>query len=269
MVEVQDTTLNVRVGDSAQLSAFVPGVPAGEGNVTIWVSRDAAPSTERVIPANRAAVYTFSAPGQYSITAQYSDVAGSRIVGCVVNAISAEFGEAVETYVDRGRELALPGVSYSLTLECDRDLVASDAAILADTTHKIRITARQPGTHYIVARLHEDGPILARGTVSALQSVDAGVAADTEVISTYPDGDKLVRSGMVIDKLPTGGYAEVRIFVAGVTFEDGTTEQRFYDSDLDANGILYLNFNYPAATLTSVCHRVYIYSAQGELVGSL
>jgi len=73
----------------------------------------------------------------------------------------------------------------------------------------------------------------------------------------------------VIDALPPGGYAEVRIFVAGVTFTDGTTVKRLYASDFDANGVAIMNFNYPKGTKTSVCHHVYIFDANGNQVGAL
>ena len=52
---------------------------------------------------------------------------------------------------------------------------------------------------------------------------------------------------------------KLEIFVAGVTFEDGTRVKWLTADDFDEYGVCRLNFIRGANVKTSVCHRTYIY----------
>ena len=55
---------------------------------------------------------------------------------------------------------------------------------------------------------------------------------------------------------------KLEIFVAGVTFEDGTRVKWLTAEDFDEYGVCRLAFIRGANVKTSVCHRTYIY--QGD-----
>ena len=60
--------------------------------------------------------------------------------------------------------------------------------------------------------------------------------------------------------------AEVaKIFVAGVTFEDGTRVKWLTAEDFDEYGVCRPTFIRGANVKTSVCHRTYIYQDEANL----
>ena len=107
----------------------------------------------------------------------------------------------------------------------------------------------------LVARLCEGGPVL-----DAVQAVP--VAADNgsyyRILQTYPDGSQLAEVSLLLGAVPPGLSVELVIFVAGVSFEDGTRRMVLTADDFDAMGICRIRFVKARGVTSSVCHRTYI-----------
>ena len=258
------TTMAIRKGDSLRLTAFQVGSqPAGD--VVITVKSGTTMLDSNNITADAPEVYTFPQSGTYTVQAVWSGTTSTL----TVQVKDATFGDPFVGYLTSWSTWALPGVGTDLTVDWDSNLYASENTPLVTGGRNFQVIPLQSGTKYVVARLSPGGPILARGEVDAILTYDATSTGDTHVITTCANGDSLVQSTIVVDGLPPGGYAEVNIVVAGVTFTDGTTVKRLDASDFDASGVATLQFNYPSGTPTSVCHNVKIYDAQGKLVGGI
>ena len=59
---------------------------------------------------------------------------------------------------------------------------------------------------------------------------------------------------------------KLRIFVAGVLFDDGTVEKSLTAADFDEIGCAKVYFIYPPETKTSICHNLSAYQ-DGEYMG--
>jgi len=266
VLEAADATLNIRKGDSLQLTAYPVG-GAASGNVQFAIIGSTgtnAISTTADVPS----VVTFDQPGTYTIQAAVQQDASSASGSMTVQVTAADFGAPLFAYLQNARNWTLLGVQPRSTLGWDDNLLVSESPQAAGVARTVQVYPIASGTYYAVARLSPDGPILARGEVDAYAAYSATTTGDTRVVATYDDGDRLVQSTIVVDNLPPGGYAEVRIIVAGVTFEDGTTVKRLYASDF-VNGVATLTFNYPKDVGASVCHQVTLFDAQGNQVGSM
>ena len=134
----------------------------------------------------------------------------------------------------------------------------------------MKATALERGARRIVARTEPGGPIVTHGVLYGSEVAGAAQTDDTVIVETFANGDRIVRISIVNTELPPGGYVKADIFVAGVTFLDGTRSKIITAEDFDSTGILYLYlyFNYPKKQKTSTCHRRKVYDAKGKLVSS-
>ncbi len=118
---------------------------------------------------------------------------------------------------------------------------------------------------HIIARLGKSGSVLAGVHTNGftLRSCAEGFLA---VVKIYDDGDQLVMDRMVVWNLPADAVVNLKIFVGGVTFEDGTVEKNLTAADFSATGEYVYFLVRPKACTTSVCHTTKVYQA-GVLVG--
>ena len=264
LAEHDNTTLVIRKGDSLRLTAFSgDGQPAGMVNITVNSGTNTVDvgSTTADVPL----VYKFEQSGTYTVQALWS---GTSTATLTLHVKEASFGDAIVAYVNNSRDWQIPGIQADFPVEWDNNLSVTENPPPTTGGRDFTILPLASGTQYAVARLNAAGPILARGEVQAEVAYDAKETGDTGVVAHYPDGDRLISSTIVVDALPPGGYAEVRIVVAGVTFTDGTTVKRLYATDFDAHGMATLEFNFPKGTRTSVCHSYFLFDAQGNQVGA-
>jgi hypothetical protein len=218
--------------------------------------------------ANVPVVRQFAQAGTFTIQASHQ-VSGQSIPDqgtLTVIVQSADFGPAFPVYSRRARTWSVPGLPAGVAIQPDPAIYVLEQTPVSGV-RTFSVEALDTFNHKVLARLSEGGPVLAQGTVSSLNVASTDTSQDTRVVYTYENGDRLVRMGVVVDNLPPGGYVRLDIFVAGVTFSDGTTSKKLYAADFDANGVAYVLFNYPAAQPTSVCHQLYVYDAQNQLVG--
>ena len=199
--------------------------------------------------------------------ATYLDGGVSQTATLIVHAREADFGAPFAVYVNNLGIWKLPNVAPDLELEWDGDVIATETAQPPAGGREAGIFAISDGDRHVVARAGENRAILARGTVSAYRIYGPSDTGGASVEEVYEDGDRHIRTSVVVDGLPEGGYAEAVIFISGVTFLDGTTVKRLEASDFDAHGVAYLDFNFPDGAHGSVCHHIYVFDAEGNTMG--
>ena len=78
------------------------------------------------------------------------------------------------------------------------------------------------------------------------------------VAKTYPDGSQLVEVSLLLGAITDEMSVKLTIFVAGVTFKDGTRTKTLLPGDFDENGHCVIRFVKARGVTTSVCHRTVV-----------
>lgn len=256
------SSMAIRLGDSLRLTSYPVGSQAA-GAVSITIATGTNVVFSGTTTADVPLVYAFTASGAYSVQAT-SDSAPQAAM--TVQVKSASFGDPLFAYVNNAQDWPTPNVGPDLSVEWDANLSVTGATPPPASGCDFQVLPLASGTLYGVARLSPGGPILARAEVDAYNIYDATQTGDAHQISTNPDGSKVVQCSIVINALPPGGYAVVQIYVAGASFEDGSTTMTLTAANF-VNGVATFNINW--ANPDSVCHHVFIYNAQGNLVGAM
>ena len=131
------------------------------------------------------------------------------------------------------------------------------SSTLANGQIRYRLGTNDDKEAGIIARI-ENGPIIAMAAPKpfALQSSGETYVACEE---HYEDGTRLYEMPIIVSPVLPDTEVRVRIFVAGVLFDDGTTEKRLRPEDFDERGICRVYFLKHAAATTSVCHTLQVY----------
>lgn len=263
VTEGANTTLVIRKDDSLRLTAFPVGTdPAGTVDLTIMTGTSVVATSSG--DASQPYVYQFPAAGVYTIQTVWNGTVSSS---CTVQVEDGSFGDALWAYVGSTRDWLLPSIDTSLYLAWDNSLSATEYTPPETGGRKLSLTAMTDGQQYIVARLSPQGPILARGIVQVPRVYNATQTGDTQILQEYPNGDKLIRSSIVVDDLPQGGYVMIHIFIAGATFEDGTVDKKLTAADF-VNGVAYFNILTPKDGTHNVCHTAAVYDSAGNKIYS-
>ena len=250
--------LTIRKGDSLRLIAGRQGPHV----IDVTGAQQA-----RFELGNRAsAAYLFQSAGDYELK---SAGTGGAVGTLKVKVLEADFGQPLFLYRGLARVWVTPGVPSSLWIEPDTrlELVAlsgSDAE-----SRSFRVLDRGFGRRYILARLGKaEGPIVGRGEINVHRMrADSVAEARATVVGTMSDGSQLIRTYILIDQLPPGGYVEFRIHAGGITFLDGSTLLTLRAKDFGTGGVATVDFVRPPEAHTSVCHSVRVFEADGTPVG--
>ena len=162
---------------------------------------------------------------------------------------------------DRELEMNCPELDARTTIEHDVSLrVTAEANPSGGVMLTLSTSAdRDLG---LVSRLADGGAVCDAVQVSPVWA-DNGTYY--HVAQTYPDGSQLVEVSLLLGAVPPGTSVQLKIFVSGVTFEDGTRTKTLSEDDFDADGHVTLRFVKARGVTTSVCHRTYIYQ-YGETI---
>jgi hypothetical protein len=159
----------------------------------------------------------------------------------------------------------LPEVSPELLLEKDAALTMARQGAPVGSSFTIDTT--KLGTNTVIARTTNDGSILARGQVEGILLSQSG-NDEIPVIQTLPNGDRIVILSVMATQLPPGGYVRLEIWLGGRLFLDGSKQKRLYAADFDENGIAKVPMIISSGIGTT-CHRTYLHSADGTLIGQM
>ena len=257
--------LTIRQGDSLLLTAYPKDAEAA-GAVTLTVTGSTGNATTLTTTADAPVTRRFDQPGVFTVAAVHQANGVTTTGNATLTVRSADFGAPLALFAERSRVWGLPQVSSELPVEYDSRLFLTNATAAVGTAFNVNSTT--VGDFRLLARTSVDGPILAKGEVNVFTVASTTTTRDVQTVYTFENGDQLVSMGLVVEGLAAGDYVQLDIFVAGVTFQDGTRSKKIYGRDFDANGLAYVAFNYPKGTTTSVCHTLKVYDSKGGLIGT-
>ena len=112
-----------------------------------------------------------------------------------------------------------------------------------------------------VARLYENGPILAQTGLSVLEAF-GGSGTGMRYVENLASGGYLVEMPVTLTAVPPDIRVVIEIFVPGVVFDDGTMIKELTAENFDDYGTSLVYFMMAQGVETSVCHRIKVY--QGD-----
>ena len=145
-------------------------------------------------------------------------------------------------------------------VDINQNYTVSSSNIALQASPKLR------GQYNLIARLHENGPILATQPLNLIGIADV---IQTGLTSTFFSRDFngyiQINSPIVATGLPAGGSVVVTIHRSGVTFLDGTKTRKLRAEDF-INGVYHLDFLFPIGLTGGYCHYLDIYDRNGVFV---
>jgi len=244
----------LRVGDALLLNAFPED--AQNGTVVIKVDDKRYETTP-----GEPVVHRFTETGDYTVSADYTPDAGDTV--------TAEMDVAVRACSFNGTPACLPGKERPW----DNPAIP-EAAVLENDTH-LNVTSEQlPGTGrtlnllisrdetaHIIARLGEDGPVMANARVEPMTLNAQGVRF-LKHLKTFRDGSTMYENRLTLGHVPDNLRIKLNIFVSGVTFEDGTISKTITADDINELGEIRYRMLLGKDVQASGCHNMRIW--QGD-----
>ena len=246
--------LAIRAGNSLRIA----GCGSRESEVTISRANDAG---EWLAVTN----WTQSAPTPYRFSGDGLHLVSVSAPGIVVGADDAyALVDVVESKFpmrnpvimqDCDSRLSCPGLSPRNLLEYDSGLQVTATNRAAGGMELALSTSRDTDLG-LVSRLG-DGEAISDAVQVTPVWADNG--SYYHVAQTYPDGSQLVEVSLLLGAITDEMSVRLAIFVAGVTFEDGTRTKTLLPEDFDEDGRSVVRFVKARGVTTSVCHRTTIY----------
>ncbi len=246
-------SLVIRLGDSLKLSAFT-GITGTSGE-TVGITVEGQTTT---ITADQPLVHTFTTPGSIPIQVTHSLGGNLTTATATINVVGAPVIESPVCVVGALRELEIPALPGCVTLQLDSGLVIRDTVTLPDGSTRYTLNLPTLGDLPAVTRIGTNGPILGsipfrmmRLRTTALTGVFVGGQVDSSTVD--------IHMPVIVDGLYAGTKIDFKIFLGGVTFDDGTILKSLtMPSSFNANGESLLHF-YKTDVSGSICHRIDIF----------
>lgn len=259
--------LVVRPGDSLLLTGIPEGAANDLANVEVTLAINGA-QVGTSFPASTPQAHTFELIGDHTVevTCVYQGVPSTGSM--VVSVRDADFGEPFPLLAHSNRTWVTPGVDLAAHVEPESGLNFLDLPPTPEGFRQFRVSTADSGLQNVMARTEFGGPVISKGDIIGYQAYRTDSTGDTQIIQTFPNGDRIVMMSIVMpDGLPPGGSIRLKIFVSGVTFLDGTIIKYLTAEDFDVNGLAYVKFNFPAGHNASICHNLVLLDAQGNEIG--
>lgn len=214
--------------------------------------------------------YRFDEPGEYRIEVegQYNEQSsrsGESFFGYRrVSVISSRFPNRNPAIPqDRFYDLSCPGLDPRADIEHDAD-VSVEGLPREKGGCRLRLYTTAETDLGLVSSL-QDGLYICDAVQITPVWYDNGTYC--RVAQLLPDGSQIVEVSILLGAVPENLEARLVIFVAGVTFEDGSIAKTLRASDFDEDGACTVRFIRSRAAVTSVCHRMYLRQGDREIVG--
>ena len=245
-----DGNATIRLNDSLLLTAAPEGAAAG--TVSITVEGQTYETT-----ADTPIVHKFENTGSFTVPATYSPGGGGDPVTgqIVVKVVSSSFSGNPVCYLNEYRTWDNPQIADEAVIKSDRAMNLFESDINPGRRLELKLTQNQPAR--VIARLGEDGPIMANAKASVLSA--EAVYSYLSVVETYSDGSVMVQSQISLTEVPDNLRIYLKIFVAGVTFDDGTIERWVTAADFDEYGVYKYRMIRAPGAYTGSCHNIKFY----------
>lgn len=255
LLELDQSELHIRKGDSLRLTAHAPG-DAPSGTFTLGGDHPDLPTGS--INSDEPHILTCGTAGSYTLTASYGGTTAT--VTLVVH--SADFGASHSVHNGKPRLWTPPVLGATALVEADDRLVFTETSTGGNRT--FHVIHSLPANHHVIARLPTDvegapSAILARGTVHGFDVARVDETRDSRVVMRYEDGTWLMSITVVAVNLPPDLMIRLDAVNQGTLFTNGATTLELRAGDFDANGIATVYFEWTGATAPKLCHRVKLF----------
>jgi hypothetical protein len=256
--------LRVRAGDALLLTAFPEDAEPQAVDFEISGGEDLV----RKGTADRPQQICFEKAGRTVLTVSAgTDAENPRQTRTVtVEVCAADFGAGFSLAAGYPRVWELPSVSRDLRLEADSWLELAEAATTPPAPRTFTATVAEPGPARVLARLWEQGPVLAAATVNGFRFAAASDTGNHHVIRVLADGTRVVEVRYVIDgPVPPDLSVWLHLYVTDALFANGDTWYQLTAADFDEHGeARLLIYKAPGTGTPYVCHWILPFSEREE-----
>ena len=259
-------TLTIRKGDSLLLTA-------NADSATSWTATSEGISLSGEVGKNQA--HKFDTVGKYTISGNCLNAAGESVRNgtFTVNVVDYQFKrDDVICIVNYGREWNINTIPETVNIKTDSRYKAVFVDTTTSSTPYLKIFVDDNKERYNYAVIDTDGKenIIAVQKIQGMEVFSSNFTGIRQVASTDDliIGDDMKVYNMQIIASPVRPDIEFRvnIFVAGVTFADGTVNKSIKSSDFNSNGMCSLDFIRPNEASSSICHTMKAYQ-NNEYIG--
>jgi hypothetical protein len=245
--------IRVRVGDSLKLSAI-----STKGSQSQLVTMNGELLSFSTETGN--AIVAFDAVGVQTLVVSSANNSKRTLRTVQVKVYGADFGQPFDVASGSERKWNLPGVSRDLHLQADPLLSLREIAVDADQARCVGVTsqAKLAASPVVVARLYENGPIVAATTLNSFYFAASTVTNNSAVIRVLPDGTRVVRATYAIDgKIPADLSIWIEMYVTDAVFANGDTWWNLTAADFNENGEASLEYyKAPGKGTPYICHWI-------------
>ncbi|WP_162071377.1 hypothetical protein [Lentimonas sp. CC10] len=257
----------VREDDSLLLAAYSDLFNTTEPVSIVINDSQGAEIVTYSLSAADAVRHDFDESGDYTVTTTLTVTGGDPLFSTIsVSVVSADFGTAPRIVRGNVRGWTVSGLSDEAVVEADTYLNFDEVAAI-NGERRFNLSSNSVSDATVLARLGEDGPIIARTTVHILVDYDY-TETHFLIVDTFEDGTELWSSSISLGgDIPDDLTVNLRIFKAGVTFLDGTVERTVTKADFDELGYFRYYMLHPKSSRGSTCHMTTIYQG-GEQISA-
>ena len=255
--------LYVRKGDSVKFLALPDGSNGGQFEIEYAVGSEVVRS-----PNTQPQVYEFNEAGTYTVSGTYTHGNESLSASVIVEVLDGSFPEeGPACLIGKEREWSFCGMPSNAVYEVDDSVVMSIHESDDDYQTTVSLKASDAnGEHVLISRIGEGGPILSATRLDTcwIQNASDGYFW---VVDNFEDS-QLWQVESVQQNLPDSVDLRIKVFVAGVLFDDYTLERWVTNEDYDETGTYRFRLIHPDELETSVCHTFMAYQ-DGVLIGEV
>lgn len=214
-------------------------------------------------------VHRFELAGSYIVTTTWTPESGGGQVTeeIEVTVETGTFNGTPTCLLNKERSWRNSNLPEAAVLEYDHHLTVTQES-LTDGGRLLYMTINRDMPAYMIARLGEDGPVMATTKIKAVSYSGASKSLYHDIIETYDDGSTLSEMRISLSRVPDDLEIELNIFVSGVIFEDGTTTRMVTAEDFNEFGEYRYRMIKSAGAATSVCHTIKMFQ-DGVMVGDM
>jgi len=268
-----NSSFRIRVGDNLKLTLH-----KGSGGIVsaqINGATRSAPDTEGLI------FHQFTQAGTYPVSVTWTKNGQSETAALTIEVIGGTFPEERPAcLVGRTRTWSFSGMDTNVVLEADASVdmtstagsiyvveTQADGTLVTNTQEQITVnlTAHKTnGKHIMLARLYENGPILASTQLDTFW-VQNAVDGYFWTVERFEDSE-LWEVESIAKNLPDTVDLKIQVIIAGVTLDDYTLSRWLTAADYDDLGEYKFRLFHPNARKSSTCHTFKLYQ-DGQFIG--
>ena len=249
-------TLTIRKGDSLLLTASAD-------SATSWTITSTGINLSGEAGKNKA--HKFEVAGKYTLNGNCLNAAGESIkTGTLtVNVVDYQFKrDDVICIVHYGREWNINAIPETVKIKTDSRYKAVFVDTTTSSTPYLKIFVDDNKERYNYAAIDTDGKenVIAVQKIQGMEVFSSNFTGIRQVASTddliISDDMKVYNMQIIASPVRPDIEFRVNIFVAGVTFADGTVNKSIKSSDFNSNGMCSVDFIRPNEASSSICHTM-------------